>query len=99
MAGVKTQLESLKCYDLMKIHWDLLSKVYNVSDKTVNLSLKISNATKLTALLIYLLFSAAQQFCSNLILLYFPLAEEIIKYDLLKSFILIDCFIQTVHAN
>ncbi len=41
-----------------------------VRQNTVNLSWKISNATKLTALLIYLHFSAAQQFYSDLILLY-----------------------------
>lgn len=32
MAGVKPQLQSLKCYDLMKMHWGIQCEVCNVSE-------------------------------------------------------------------
>lgn len=63
MAGVKPQLQTFKVLwsdENTLVHFIL--SVQSVRQNTVNLSWKISNATKLTALLICLLFSAAQQF-------------------------------------
>lgn len=62
MAGVKPQLQSLKCYDLIKMYWELQCEVCSVSgsESTINFlhtsELGITNSTILTAQLNYLHF-------------------------------------------
>lgn len=42
MAGVKPQLQSLKCYDLMKMYWELQYEVCSVSASESKLPSHIS---------------------------------------------------------